>query len=600
MKKFFTILWVFAGLVNLHAQLPSAVMGPVYVKGNMYSQGAIHVKAERGAGAAKLNGAIDIEGGTLKVDDIILYSNDERDGLLMNKGYVQRTANTDPPLSVTVRKYFGSFNGGGNTFRHVSFPFDAQFTAIKNTGTNAQIPTPGTPGLSGGKLWVYFFNAKRRADFGTHDAGNWTDLTSTPPTGVATPAENGLPTTFLKKGVGYNLWGEPDTGDELDFVTTNQLQIDSLLKPTINKTQKLVYYEGPHSTRYGSGWNLIGSLNVDDFRASEVEYTDPIGHGDYPQTPDPFAYGVIYYWPTAGDNVVNNYLTLQLDPAVPLNRQNFILSPYTPFFLQTDTTAGSPHHNAGKNFTFKAPGNDIVTTLPGGGIRIRSFEATNSEVRDVFGITIEPVGYEDEADHDHTYIMFGDMYHDEFVNIEDALKFTTVASTPCIWSANEDGTALLTNRLPRRDLVREVKIGYSVPAAYSYTLKMEEFQNTTVRSAVLWDKATNQYVDLLQTPYTFESGTVSTGDRFVLFVNGSATDIDKITSDEVYAFANDNILTVKNLLPGCNIQVTDLSGRTIVKTVATSERFSTALNQKGVYIVNVKGEKNAVLKILNK
>jgi hypothetical protein len=46
--------------------------------------------------------------------------------------------------------------------------------------------------------------------------------------------------------------------------------------------------------------------------------------------------------------------------------------------------------------------------------------------------------------------------------------------------------------------------------------------------------------------------------------------------------------------------VLDLSGRIVASGVASSNEFSATLIQKGVYLVNVKGEKAAVLKVVNK
>jgi hypothetical protein len=55
-----------------------------------------------------------------------------------------------------------------------------------------------------------------------------------------------------------------------------------------------------------------------------------------------------------------------------------------------------------------------------------------------------------------------------------------------------------------------------------------------------------------------------------------------------------------NLNTGDKVQILDLTGRIIASGVATSNTYSSQANQKGVYIVSVKGVKTATLKVLNK
>ncbi|GHU61417.1 hypothetical protein FACS1894160_4060 [Bacteroidia bacterium] len=599
MKKFFTILLVFIGLVNLSAQnIPSSIWGDVYIAGPMYSGGHIYVNADDPAQSATgtQRGAIDIvTTGTLYVDSITFCSNRERNGLLRNKGAVEGKAGGSgtSPNYVAVRKYLTTTVG----WEHVSFPFDVLFANIKSAD--------GTSLVESTDFWVYFYNIKARALSGT-TTGNWSP--------IAYADSIGLPTDILKKGIGYNIWGE-SSGVEWDFATTDATQIAELFA-VANKTTDLAYYEGPRSigggagftTRYGSGWNLIGGLNSDNFvvhndtglqqslTMSSVADTT----SSYPQTS--LTYGTVYYWDTPGDN--NSFQAYSLDPTLVPIQAPLIMSPYVPFFVQTDTIP-TVNPRRGGSIIFNGNGNFITysnSTRPSPPKYTRSFTDENSENRDVFSLSLTTSGNENSKD--QTFLMFGDMYHEDYIPVEDGIKMTrTVASAPCVWSEDEDGgAALFMNRLPRKEQMREIKIGFSAPFTAEYTFDIIDVQNTTVRSAVLRDKWTNEQVDLLLSPYTFSAaGSASeVKDRFVLFVNGSVTDLDKIASDQVYAYTSDNILTVKNLSPGNNIQVTDLSGRTIVKEIVKSEKFSTALNQKGVYIISVKGEKNAVLKVLNK
>jgi hypothetical protein len=181
---------------------------------------------------------------------------------------------------------------------------------------------------------------------------------------------------------------------------------------------------------------------------------------------------------------------------------------------------------------------------------------------------------------------------------------TSSTSLPRLWSILSDKSgaenALFMNRLPYLD--REVKLGISLPVEGDYTFDLIDLTKMNgIESVVLLDKKTNIKTELLDEPYSFQtSGALQTNDRFSLFIKKSITSIDTPKTGEIYAYTGNNVLTVKNVLPGSKIQVLDLAGRSIAIGLASGDEFSTLLNQKGVYIVNVTGEKTAVLKVLNK
>ncbi|MDR2868434.1 MAG: hypothetical protein LBV46_02710, partial [Bacteroidales bacterium] len=431
MKKFFTILWVFIGFVNLYAQTtisPSAVLGDVYVAGPVYSKGAIYIKAENTVATTGKRGAVEVAtAGTFSADSIIFYSNENRDGLLRNKGIVKGTSDLSPQY-VAVRKHLNSTMG----WQHVSFPFDVPFAGnIKSTS--------GQNLIKGSDFWVYYYDIKERAMNGKVDNSNWYEI------GYASNIN--LRTDALQRGIGYNIWGE-SAGDELDFITTNQDQIAELFNTAVNKTEALAYYEGPRSingsagftNRYGSGWNLIGGLNSDNFVADVIEGQSTVDFGanleagtGYPQTSSILTNGSIYYWRNPGDN--STFAEYSLDPAVAVSQGPLIMSPYVPFFVQTDTILGSLSTHIGRSIVFKGTGNYIAygnTTNS----RTRSLTTEDSEVRDIFSLSLTSSEIENSGD--QLFLMFGDMYHEEYVPVEDGIKMTTISSIPRVWSANED------------------------------------------------------------------------------------------------------------------------------------------------------------------
>jgi hypothetical protein len=266
-----------------------------------------------------------------------------------------------------------------------------------------------------------------------------------------------------------------------------------------------------------------------------------------------------------------------------------IIGPFTPFYIQGDFTAGVEEQ---KTFTFNAG-----ATLSLESVKFRS--SNDNSIKDQLYFVLSS----DKNDsYDRFYLNFADNYVESFQTVEDAVKMTTAYSNrPAVYSL-QDGTnrELVVNGLPMKN-EREVKMGFSVPEAGDYTISLDARHQQDVRSVILLDKVTGKKTDLLQTPYSFNSSALEgeTG-RFALFINSSYTDIPSIEADAPYAFAKDNLLTVRNLLEGDKVQIFDLSGRLIMSGKASGKEFSVTLSQKGVYVVNVKGGKTSVLKVLNK
>ena len=177
MKRLITILLSFIGCVSLYGQaVPMVVAGKMHVSGPMYSVGQVNVYAKTAAtvDTGKVDIVSDIAGVTasLTADTIILYSNDNSDGLLRNAATVQgATVNR----KVTVRKTFTE-----NKWTYLSLPFPV---------ASADVTTGGKPLVGGdpsGTYWTFQFDAKWTSDSIKLDA--WKELTYA----------NGF-----EKGVGY-------------------------------------------------------------------------------------------------------------------------------------------------------------------------------------------------------------------------------------------------------------------------------------------------------------------------------------------------------------------------------------------------------------
>jgi hypothetical protein len=261
------------------------------------------------------------------------------------------------------------------------------------------------------------------------------------------------------------------------------------------------------------------------------------------------------------------------------------VSPYVTFAFQTD------EHTT--EFSFRPEGLSLRRANPIG------FRSSEYDSRDVLYLTLT-----DKDNHfDKSFIMFDADFKEGFKIMEDGLKLSTSDSEPRVWSLNEsDATvySLFLNCLPRIPS-RSINIGFSTPSSGEYTFALQDLQNETIQTAVLLDKVTKVETDLLKNTYSFQTtGSVNTNDRFVLFINKLPVSIPEGNVLDIYAYTKDNLLTVKNIVQGDRVQVFDSSGRLLVSGLANSDEFTAILSQKGVYVVNVSGEKTSVLKVLNK
>ncbi|MDR2056684.1 MAG: T9SS type A sorting domain-containing protein [Dysgonamonadaceae bacterium] len=549
MKRLIALLLLFIGfMVHSLGQTPSpmTVVGDMYIKGSMVTKGAVHVKT---ANPDSLRGIIDNHG-TLKLDaGIILYSNDTIDGLLRNEG----TVNTN---KVTIRKTFAKSAGYYYTF---SFPFNVGLDggSITNNTWDSNITKPNSNNAVA-QLWTDYYAAyysgERRAKVTGDPNGNWVYLN-----------EDSL--TYLTKGEGFRIATVSE--NVLDFNLTKSVAIDSLFSYS-DKPKQLIYWNDPQ-TRFADntpseGWNLLGGLNTTSFLLKNTN----IAYSESESEPN-----LLYFW----NNKDAEWEELYYE------QEEAVLSPYVTFYLQT---------NKDRNFIFKKGG---LITRKADPIGFRSAEVAT---KDVLRLTVSKAVNPQLSD--RFYVELRDDYDTEFKLGEDGLKMLNEGgSKPQIfsWYQNETTYNLALNRIPSKN--QEIKLGLYVPEAGEYIFSLDNIQNRVIEKAILKDQGT-EVADLI-TGSTYKCYVGENNlDRFVLEFSTNIVPIEDIVvkGQDIFAYSNNNILTVKNLQEGDQIKVLDLSGRVVASGIASGDEYSVALAQKGIYLVNVKSDKIVVLKVLNK
>jgi len=566
MKRLFTIFLSSIMAVSLWSQtsptLPMTIIGDVYNGGDMISMGTVHIKA------LPLDTGKVYNEGYLKMDSLILYSNDYSEGLLMNMNAA--SANT-----IAVRKSFVN----SNSWYMMSFPFDV-LVATQNASNASGLVNPlNSQHLTRNvNFEVQVYDPQQRADQG--DRGTVTDptwkidpaittLTRGQACRVAVKLTSLVPAATDTTGMSFSV----------DFFATDTTGILKLGNKTVSLTYTQATNHDSFLTHKSEGWNAIGGLNTTNFKMSSASINyDRDG---------------IFYWDDGG----SDWEPFNLTDASRLGT----LRPYAPIFVQTTSTT-----EATDGFTYLGSPSTTGLTL---GIDDPSYLFRSSTDVSFDEVKLQLIDAKTMAENKAVpvYFKFNNNYSNFFKTSEDEYTLLTSSNTKSvIWAiAQEEGSdannLLFIDALPYNP--NEVSLGVNVPAAGEYIFSLQTvITKESIKNAVLWDKETNKKTDLVQYDYHFQAAKAfSAEDRFVIYFN---TDVvtsvdDPMKSPEIYAYTTNNILTVKNLHQGDKVQVLDVTGRIIAAGMASGNTYSVALNQKGVYIVNARGGEK-ILKVLNK
>ena len=561
MKKLITICVLFItgiGFLRGQSSIPVSIAGNVRNDGQMRSVGPVHLLANSQEETAKVGNY-----GTFNMDSsVIFYSKitaDGFDGLLMNKNGAPSSVQ---PLQVEVRMTFATA-----ALYQVSFPFDVDMSnGILDPVT--RLPLTHGDENHDGDYYVQEYSGALRAEHGQPSEDNW----------VTIPYNT---SKTLSKGVAYRIGADDEKSFPyvMTFVakttSTNISDLFALKQKGISLAydQCTMFYTPENS----SGWNALGGLNSTDYEIT----SSTIGYG-----------GAVYYW----DDGAADYS--QIYPKD--KEEKGTLRPYAVIFVQTTPTTNLTYSTGSTDggFTYYGDGSGLVLDR---NASYPVFRSSSNVDNDLIKVALAQNGNSLTS---KVYFEFNNSYNPSFIPEQgDCVVWQTSSSAaPVVWSLvnNEENQQINTfvDCVPYNN--NEIPLGVSFPANGSYTFSLKSVNSTTFDkfdNIDLWDAAKGVTCDLLTKDYSFDASSGSATDRFVLFINKSMTNIDQVVAGDIYAYAENNLLTVKNLKTGDKVQVMDVSGRTIASGIAASDTYSTPVNQKGVYLVYVEGK---TLKVLNK
>jgi len=251
MKRKITILLCLIGSLSAFAQTSVINIGDMVNTGSMRVDGSFHAKTDMTQ--AKDGQSRFKHTGSLEIDTLIMYSNENKDGLFSWRG-----GSVNCKKSVIVRRSFVK-----DIFYYLSFPFDVDDVLIPGTAQGitcgyinggysdnfsgtSEYSVPGT--LVYGDIYVGIFDPKVRADSsyahevagdGGYVVSGWRDVQ--------------LNSNKFKKWIGYMIAAESGADgyggskvDSLDFITTTASNISALFA-NANKKVDLQYFATPKS-----------------------------------------------------------------------------------------------------------------------------------------------------------------------------------------------------------------------------------------------------------------------------------------------------------------------------------------------------------------
>ncbi len=174
-----------------------------------------------------------------------------------------------------------------------------------------------------------------------------------------------------------------------------------------------------------------------------------------------------------------------------------------------------------------------------------------------------------------------------------------------LYTLSSQNVRLSANGIPAG--TSKVNMGFK-PISLAADFEITADHVETLSSEGLWleDKKRKQIVDLKQqSSYSFNSSPEDAEDRFVVhFVSPWFTSIDTQPASDLLIYLRDNSLIIENLQPqdiNSEIRILDASGKLMKSLVVNQapvieERFSL---EKGVYLFQIRGKRNKVVKFVN-
>lgn len=368
-----------------------------------------------------------------------------------------------------------------SNWHYISLPFDCNVKDITFAdGEEAQL---------GKDYLIQWYDGAYRA---ANKTGGWTDIASN---------------ATLKKGLGYivALPGSGKIRKEIRFPMANGVIADE----KTNKDIKYVYAYGGDKTDEQltpnhKGWNLLGNPYM-MYYATDITTPLAVGHLDESGTTYSRS-GSLRYLVAPIDNGWSGYEQIAISTHMP---------PFTSYFVQIGANnTGGDDPTDPKTITFNQ------TSAGKTSVVARRME--EDETEDTHPVWVGLTLTAPNAEKDNTAMLISNDFTDNYDMMDDLVKmrgsYYTYYNKPILSSQNNEGE-MAFNALPDTSAAAGIPINYYAATAGSYTLALDpSYPTEEVKSAMLLDATTNEYYDLLNDSYAFNTAKGNNTNRFKLFV----------------------------------------------------------------------------------
>lgn len=425
-------------------------------------------------------------------------------------------------------------------YYYVSFPFDVKVGDIVGETDNTVLDTD---------YYLAEYDGQERADFG-HEGETWVWIYND-------VAGNNK---ILKSGTAYLIYTEKPI---------------SLVFPAYAGTEKMyatpdlpvsvTYYTG-NRTALSNGWNLIGCRQTTSFDLNTNTLDGYVGYA--------------YFYDKENDA----WLPYDLDP---LFGDKVGMAPYAGFFAQVEFTVPG----SSEDVVFRSGGRNLSD------VDIK-FRSTETSAIDLLQLKLQANSSEAS---DFLRVIMADQYSDDFKIGEDAIKMISSSEKnklPTFYSLiDNDPIAFSKMKASER---KDIPLGIITKEEGSYNIGIDKLWGYDGKEIYLIDKELNNLKhNLLQGDYTFNAGMLKTDDRFELRIGNKETNIDDLGTSDIYVFAENSMLYVKNAPLGDMISVYNTTGQLVGEKEVTSKEITISLPEKGVYLVKITGSISYSTKVIN-
>ena len=196
---------------------------------------------------------------------------------------------------------------------------------------------------------------------------------------------------------------------------------------------------------------------------------------------------------------------------------------------------------------------------------------------------------------DKTSLVIDNQFTDEYEMNADFFKwfgdYYKYYTKPVVYSLGADNGKRAFNALSEDLATQPVSLGMYAAQAGNYTFTLDRRSDLSkVQEVWLYDATQDQYTNLMQDSYTFNTAKTESAGRFFLSVKMApkvSTDINNVTDGTIWATTQDHTIFVNGLLSNAQLWIYDATGKLLHTDQTQFYQHTYQVPVSGTYFVRV-------------